>query len=77
MQVTISLIGETTRSLANGVSKARVEAAEGVTIAALLAQLGLPDNEFLLQAVNGTTAAADTILHDGDLLECVAPMSGG
>lgn len=77
MRVTIRLHGELTHYLDGGRDRAEVEAVEGSTVQAVLDTLGLPSREFWLLAVNGAVARADTRLNPGDLIECVAPMSGG
>jgi sulfur carrier protein ThiS len=77
MRVTVRLHGEATRYLRNGRDVDDLEVADGSTVHAVLTQLGLSREEFWLHAVNGTVAPADTPLRPGDVLECIAPMSGG
>jgi sulfur carrier protein ThiS len=76
MRVTVRLHGEPSRLL-DGRDTAEVEVPEGSTVRAVLERLGLVRHEFWLHAVNGAVAQPDTPLQPGDLLECVAPMSGG
>ncbi|MFN8556678.1 MAG: MoaD/ThiS family protein [Dehalococcoidia bacterium] len=77
MRVTVRLHGEYTHLLGNGRDRGDVEAPEGATVRELLALLGLPREEFWLNAVNGAVVPPETTLCAGDTLECVAPMSGG
>lgn len=77
MRVTVRLHGELTRYLQDGRDRAELEVADDSTVRAVLAHLGLPEHEYWLHAVNGAVTNVDTPLHPGDVLECVAPMSGG
>jgi sulfur carrier protein len=57
-----------------------IEVAEGLSVEALLAELGVK-REFTAVAVNREVTPrsryADTCLHDGDRVEIVRPMGGG
>jgi len=77
MRVTVRLHGEPSRLFTGGRDTAEVEVPEGSTVRTVLERLGLARHEFWLHAVNGAVAQPDTLLRPGDLLECVAPMSGG
>ncbi len=77
MNVTVRLHGEPSRYLGTGTDRAALQVAEGATVHSVLAGLGLPEREYWLLAVNGHVARLEDALHDGDLIECVAPMSGG
>ncbi len=77
MTVTVRLHGEPSRYLGTGSDIARLEVGEGATVHSVLTGLGLPEREYWLLAVNGHVARPHDTLRDGDLLECVAPMSGG
>ncbi len=77
MQITIRLHGEASRYLANGRDTAALDVPDGATVASVLDGLGMPRQEYWLLAVNGHVARPDSPLRPGDLVECVAPMSGG
>jgi sulfur carrier protein ThiS len=77
MRVTVRLHGEVSKYLQNGKDTTEIETADGTTVQAILEELGLPSREFVLLAVNGSAVSPDTPLRPGDILECVAPMSGG
>ena len=77
MRVTVRLHGELTHYFEDGYDRAELDVADDSTVRTVLARLGLPEREYWLHAVNGAVAKIDTPLKPGDLLECVAPMSGG
>jgi len=49
----------------------------GATIQDLLQRLDLPRERRIIVGLNGQSAAAETVLRDGDRLDLVTPMSGG
>ena len=77
MRVTVKLYGNLKKYLPEKKESAQMEIAEGTTIAALLAQLSIPDSEVWMSAINDTVVDAATLLHDGDLLEVFEPVGGG
>lgn len=77
MHVSLRLHGELSRYLDGNRDRAEVDVPEGSTIASVLTTLGLPHQQFVMHAVNGAATPIDTPLNPGDILECVAPMSGG
>ena len=57
-----------------------VEISEGTTVSDLLNLLGItgkPGSVRPFVAINGTYQRDDALLHDGDQIEFVPPMSGG
>jgi sulfur carrier protein ThiS len=53
-----------------------IDVADGATVGALIARLGLPDGPRVV-FVNGRHAAADQALSDGDRLAIFPPVAGG
>lgn len=58
-------------------SSASLETTPGVTVADVIAQLGLPVEQAKLKLVNSTHAQLDDVLHDGDTLAIFPPVGGG
>ena len=54
-----------------------VDAPDGVTVAALLALLGVDDRHPRIVAVNDETVDEDHVLADGDRLEAFHAVAGG
>ncbi|MBI4788324.1 MAG: MoaD/ThiS family protein [Chloroflexi bacterium] len=77
MRVTVKLYGNLKKYLPAKKELAQMEIREGTTIAALLAQLNVPDGEVWMSAINDAVVDAATVLHDGDLLEVFEPVGGG
>jgi sulfur carrier protein ThiS len=77
MHVKVRLHGDVTKYLPDGRDTGEFEINEAATVRTIVDQLGLTRQEYVLFAVNGETAGIDTPLRPGDVLECVAPISGG
>ena len=77
MQSTVKLYGNLKRYAPQKKENVVVEIAEGTTIAALLARLGVPEEGVWMSAVNDTVVDSATVLRDGDLLEVFKPVGGG
>ncbi len=55
-----------------------VELTEGATLGDLLARLGFPtDDEHIILVINGKMADPAQVLHDGDEIHLIPPISGG
>jgi sulfur-carrier protein len=54
-----------------------LEVAVGITVAGVLAQLGLPAHEVTLIMVNGRRQEADWVLQGGERLGLFPPIGGG
>ena len=78
MKVTVKLHGETKRRVKNLVGDSvEAEVAPGTTVAQLLGQLGVADEDVWMSAVNKTVVKEDHVLADGDGVEVFAPVQGG
>ena len=49
----------------------------GATVQTLMERLDLPSRRRIIVGLNGQGTAPDAVLHDGDRLDLVTPMSGG
>ncbi|MDP8924565.1 MAG: sulfur carrier protein ThiS [Chloroflexota bacterium] len=74
--VTVHPHGELTAYFGR-VSRVHVPITPGMTISALLEQLGVPAKEVWVHALNGETVKPDATLADGDTLELFSPVAGG
>ena len=74
--VTVHPHGELT-SYFGRVTKVQVPIAPGMTVAALLEQLGVPAKEVWVVALNGETVKPEATLSGGDSLELFSPVAGG
>ncbi|MBI3536032.1 MAG: sulfur carrier protein ThiS [Chloroflexi bacterium] len=77
MQITLKLYGNIKRYAPNQKENASVEITNGMTIRALLDQLGVPDPQVWLSAVNDNVVDDTTVLKAGDVLEVFEPIGGG
>jgi thiamine biosynthesis protein ThiS len=77
MRVTVKLYGNLKRYLPEKKETAEMEIESGTTIRALLAQLGVPDSDVWMSAVNDQVVDDSTALRDGDVLEVFEPVGGG
>ncbi len=77
MQVTIKLYGNLKRYMPGKQEIGQMELSPGTTVRALLARLGVPDNDIWMSAVNDTVVPDASELHDGDVLEVFEPVGGG
>lgn len=75
-RITIHPHGELTAYFGR-VSRVVVPIEPGITIAALLRQLGVPAGEVWVCARNGETVKPDAALANGDVLELFSPVAGG
>ena len=74
--VTVHPHGELT-SYFGRVTRVRVPITPGMTIAALLEQVGVPAKEVWVHALNGETVKPDATLNGGDSVELFSPVAGG
>jgi len=77
MNVTVKLFGNLRRHLPPGQEAIALSLAPGTSLEAAMQQLGVPDGEVGLAAVNGEAVPETSVLRDGDRLELFAPMGGG
>jgi sulfur carrier protein ThiS len=77
MHVTVKLYGNLKKYLPEKREVAQIDLPPATTIAALLAQLGVPDSQVWMSAVDDTVVDTDTILHEGAVLEVFEPVGGG
>lgn len=75
--ITVHPHGELTQYFGRSFGGVSVPIAPGVTIDALLEQLGVPAKEVWVVARNGETVKRDTPLEPGDSLELFSPVAGG
>lgn len=77
MRITCKLYGNL-KSFAPGKTEtSELEIGPGITVAALLAQLGVPDNRVWMSVVNDHATDAGAVLHENDVLEVFEPVGGG
>ena len=74
--ITVHPHGELT-SYFGRVNRVQVPITPGMTIAALLEQLGVPAKEVWVHALNGETVKPDATLNSGDSVELFSPVAGG
>ena len=78
MKVVVKLHGETKRHVKGLVGDSiETELPAGTTVAGMLAQLGVPDEDVWMSAVNKTVVKPEHVLADGDAVEVIAPIQGG
>ena len=78
MKVRVKLHGETKRHVKGLVGDSLdADVAAGATVADLLRQLGVADEDVWMSAVNKDVVKADHVLADGDAVEVFAPVQGG
>ncbi len=77
MHITLRLYGNLRRYAPGGTDRAALELADGLTIRALLQSLGVPENDWWMSAVNDRVVDADSVLHEGELVEIFEPVGGG
>lgn len=75
--ITVHPHGELTTYFGRSYGGVPVPIEPGITIDALLEQLGVPAGEVWLVAKNGETVKRDVTLQAGDSLELFAPVAGG
>ena len=78
-KVTIHLHATLQRQTPEGlVRRLTTELPDGETLGALLARLGFPaDDEHIILVVGGRMADPAQVLHDGDEIHLIPPISGG
>ena len=76
MSVTVHMHGNLRRFMPEGRDRLAMEVLPGTSIAALLGSLGAERDAWLV-AVNGRACGQDTILAEGDLLDCFEPVAAG
>ncbi len=69
--------GELTTYFGRTFGGVQVTITPGMTIAAMLEQLGVPSGEVWICALNGTVVKPDATLAGGDNVELFAPVAGG
>ncbi len=77
MRITCKLYGNLKSFSPAKVETSEMEVEPGVTVAALLARLGVPDNRVWMSVVNDNATDGGATLHDGDVLEVFEPVGGG
>lgn len=76
MQVAVELFGEL-RSLSKNGAKFEIDIDEGATVAQLLTEIGVRDEDSWSAAINGQVAYADSVLKDGSKVIIFPPIQGG
>jgi len=77
MQVRIHAVGYLKKYTREASQSVVVEVEPGASVAALLAQLGIPEGEVLRVAVNEVVVGFDTALAEGDAVRIIPPIAGG
>ncbi|MBI3914469.1 MAG: MoaD/ThiS family protein [Chloroflexi bacterium] len=77
MEITLKLYGNLKRYAPDKKEDARVAIDPATTIRALLLQLGVPDAQVWMSAVNDTVVEDSTALNEGDIVEVFEPIGGG
>jgi thiamine biosynthesis protein ThiS len=77
MNITLKLYGNLKRFSPQKREDLTLEISPGTTIADLFAQLGVPDSNVSMCAVNDVVVNPSTPLHDGDVVEVFEPVGGG
>ncbi|MBI5653152.1 MAG: MoaD/ThiS family protein [Chloroflexi bacterium] len=77
MPITLKLYGNLKRFAPTKTEIASLDIEPGIAIRALLAQLGVPDENVWMCAVNDSVVNDATILREGDVLEVFEPVGGG
>ena len=77
LTITVHPHGELTTYFGRSYGGVPVAIEPGMTIDALIEQLGVPAGEVWLVARNGETVQRDTTLQPGDSVELFAPVAGG
>lgn len=77
MRVRFSATGNLRQYLPGPGDSVVVEMPEGGTVSDLLRRLGVVWGEAGIIALNGELAGEESLLHDGDEVEMVAPIGGG
>lgn len=60
-----------------GPEEHEMEVAEAATVAELLKELGIRQQEAAFVIINGRKAATDSLLSDGDSIDVFPPIDGG
>jgi sulfur carrier protein ThiS len=76
MTITIHMHGNLRRFMPDGADRRAMEIPEGATVESVLTRLGA-ENDTWLVAINNVTVERDTVLHDGDVLDCFEPVAAG
>ena len=76
MRVGVELFGEL-RSLSKNGSKFQLDDENGATIAQLLSEIGVGDEDSWSAAINGQVAYAESTLSDGSKVIVFPPIQGG
>lgn len=77
MQITLKLYGNLKRFAPQKKETAVIDIAAGTTIAGLLAQFGVPDENVWMSVVNDVLVDETTVLRPGDVVEIFEPVGGG
>ena len=76
MRVDVELFGEL-RSLSKNGAKFEVDINDGATIAHLLSEIGVRDEDSWSAAIDGQVAYADSMLKEGSKVIIFPPIQGG
>ncbi len=77
MRITCKLYGNLKSFSPTKAETSEVEVEPGVTVAALLARLGVPNNRVWMSVVNDSATDGGATLHENDVLEVFEPVGGG
>lgn len=77
MQVEVRLFGNFRRFLRETDGHLTLELVEGAIVRDVLERVRVPEVEVGLVSVNREVAAAETPLHDGDVVYVFSPIGGG
>ncbi len=77
MRITCKLYGNLKSFAPARTETFQMEVEPGVIVAALLAQLGVPDDRVWMSVVNDNATDGGAVLHENDVLEVFEPVGGG
>ncbi len=77
MHITCKLYGNLKSFSPTKAETSEMDVEPGVTVAALLARLGVPDNRVWMSVVNDDATDSGAMLQENDVLEVFEPVGGG
>ena len=76
MTVTVHMHGNLRRFMPEGADRRTFELPDATTVQDVLRTLGAEKDTWLV-AVNNVTAERETVLHEGDVVDCFEPVAAG
>lgn len=77
MRVSLKLYGSLRRYSPERREKSEYEVQKATTVRALLEELGIPERDWWMIAVNDVVVNPDRVLQEGDEVEVFEPVGGG